>query len=158
MIRLATAADAAALARLEGEAIDGPWNEAMVAAELAAPGRFALVDGEAALTGWALFVVLGDEAELLRIAVAPAARRRGRGAALLREGRERLAAAGVERLFLEVRSDNAAALALYRRHGLGEVARRRRYYADGVDALVLSAVVGASGRVYPGSRTDELER
>jgi ribosomal-protein-alanine N-acetyltransferase len=40
-------------------------------------------------------------------------------------------------MFLEVATGNAAALALYRREGFVEVGRRRRYYADASDALVL---------------------
>ena len=40
-------------------------------------------------------------------------------------------------MFLEVATGNAAALALYRREGFVEVGRRRRYYADRSDALVL---------------------
>ncbi len=40
-------------------------------------------------------------------------------------------------MFLEVATGNAAALALYRREGFTEVGRRRRYYADLSDAIVL---------------------
>ena len=42
-------------------------------------------------------------------------------------------------MFLEVATGNAAALALYARAGFVEVGRRRRYYADLADALVLRA-------------------
>ena len=40
-------------------------------------------------------------------------------------------------MFLEVAIGNAAALALYRREGFIEVGRRRHYYSDSSDALVL---------------------
>jgi [ribosomal protein S18]-alanine N-acetyltransferase len=40
-------------------------------------------------------------------------------------------------LFLEVATTNTGARALYRRTGLVEVGRRRRYYPDGSDAIVL---------------------
>jgi ribosomal-protein-alanine N-acetyltransferase len=55
-------------------------------------------------------------------------------------GREALAAArarGAAAMFLEVAAGNTPALALYAREGFAEVGRRRRYYADGADALVL---------------------
>ncbi|RYJ01809.1 MAG: ribosomal-protein-alanine acetyltransferase, partial [Acetobacteraceae bacterium] len=39
---------------------------------------------------------------------------------------------------------NAAALALYRAAGFEEVGRRRRYYADGDDALVMRRVLSPS--------------
>jgi ribosomal-protein-alanine N-acetyltransferase len=40
-------------------------------------------------------------------------------------------------MFLEVATGNSPALELYRRIGFVEVGRRRRYYADSSDALVL---------------------
>jgi ribosomal-protein-alanine N-acetyltransferase len=38
---------------------------------------------------------------------------------------------------LEVRADNCGALALYSGHGFREVGRRRRYYPDGSDAVLM---------------------
>jgi [ribosomal protein S18]-alanine N-acetyltransferase len=36
-----------------------------------------------------------------------------------------------------VRADNLAAIAFYRREGFAEIARRRSYYVDGTDAVVM---------------------
>ena len=47
------------------------------------------------------------------------------------------AARGATEVFLEVAESNAAARALYAKAGAQEVGRRRRYYADGADALIL---------------------
>jgi [ribosomal protein S18]-alanine N-acetyltransferase len=44
---------------------------------------------------------------------------------------------GAGAMFLEVAAANGPALALYAREGFTEVGRRRRYYSDGTDALVL---------------------
>ena len=63
----------------------------------------------------------------------------GLGARLLVAGLEHARAAGCGRMILEVRADNLGAQALYRRHRFVEVHVRRRYYADGTDALILSA-------------------
>jgi ribosomal-protein-alanine N-acetyltransferase len=52
------------------------------------------------------------------------------------------AARGAQEIFLEVAESNAAARALYAKARAQEVGRRRRYYADGADALVLRLVVG----------------
>ncbi|NVN31455.1 ribosomal-protein-alanine acetyltransferase, partial [Endobacter medicaginis] len=41
------------------------------------------------------------------------------------------------RLFIEVAAGNGPAIALYRGCGFVEVGRRRRYYPDGDDALVM---------------------
>jgi ribosomal-protein-alanine N-acetyltransferase len=44
---------------------------------------------------------------------------------------------GAREMFLEVAEGNAAARALYAGLGAAEAGRRRRYYPDGSDALVL---------------------
>ena len=44
---------------------------------------------------------------------------------------------GAERVVLEVREDNAGALAFYSARGFTELARRLRYYRDGATAVVL---------------------
>jgi ribosomal-protein-alanine N-acetyltransferase len=56
---------------------------------------------------------------------------------LLQDCLDRAQAAGLERAWLEVRTGNAAAIALYRRFGFVEAGCRKKYYADGADALVM---------------------
>jgi [ribosomal protein S18]-alanine N-acetyltransferase len=89
--------------------------------------------------GLALFRVTADEAELLTIAVTPAARGRGTARALLAEAMRLAAGAGAGAMFLEVGPRNAAARALYKSAGFIQVGKRRAYYASGEDALVLRA-------------------
>jgi ribosomal-protein-alanine N-acetyltransferase len=93
--------------------------------------------GGGRLRGYACFRQGGGEAELLRVAVEPAARGRGLARRLVAAGLERLRAAGVTRCYLEVRSGNASALAVYDAMGFTPCGRRRAYYRDGSDALVL---------------------
>jgi ribosomal-protein-alanine N-acetyltransferase len=70
--------------------------------------------------------------------VTPGARRRGLGTALLAAAMAGARLRGAEAMFLEVAAaGNPAALGLYRGLGFVEVGRRRRYYPDGSDALVL---------------------
>jgi ribosomal-protein-alanine N-acetyltransferase len=45
--------------------------------------------------------------------------------------------AGANRLLLEVREDNAGALAFYAARGFVEIDRRARYYRDGAAAVVM---------------------
>jgi ribosomal-protein-alanine N-acetyltransferase len=52
-------------------------------------------------------------------------------------------AGGAVAMFLEVAEGNAAARALYGAAGFAEAGRRRRYYADGGDALVLRRELAA---------------
>lgn len=79
-----------------------------------------------------------DDADVLLVVVAPGARRRGLGRELTEVLCRTLAALGAERVLLEVRAANTAARALYAATGFEEVARRRSYYRDGEDALVLA--------------------
>jgi ribosomal-protein-alanine N-acetyltransferase len=137
------------LAELEAAAFADPWSPEMLATELRHPGSVLLVasgapgaagpgDGEGrALGGYACFRVGAGEAELLRVAVAPEARGRGIARQLIAAGFERLRAAGVASCFLEVRPGNASALAVYHALGFEPRGRRRAYYRDGSDALVL---------------------
>jgi [ribosomal protein S18]-alanine N-acetyltransferase len=111
------------------------WGEMAFAVQLGLPGVFGLIDPEGAVL---LARVAAEEAEVLTLAVAPPARRKGLGRALLRAAMARAAAAGARRMVLEVSVANAPAAALYGTVGFREVGRRRRYYADGSDALVLA--------------------
>ena len=85
----------------------------------------ARVDGE--IAAFALSRAILDEAELLLIAVRPAFRRRGIGAALLRGVIADARGRNVTQLHLEVRAGNEA-VALYTAHGFAKVGERRAYY------------------------------
>jgi [ribosomal protein S18]-alanine N-acetyltransferase len=140
LIRAAMPADLPRLAELETLSFPEPWSGALLAAEMAHRGSLLLVAEGAAgepLRGYACFREGGGEAELLRLAVEPAARRRGLGRQLVAAGLNRLRSAGVGSCHLEVRPANASALAVYRALGFAPAGRRRAYYRDGSDALVL---------------------
>lgn len=140
--RRAGVAHAAALAAIHAAAFAAAerWPATEIATTLAMPGAWGLI---AARGGMAIARAAGGEAELLTLGVAPEARRQGLGRALVRAVLTEAAARGAAQLFLEVKADNTAALALYRGAGCVEVGRRRRYYADGNDALVLRAALSA---------------
>lgn len=146
VVRPAIRADLAELAALEAAAFTEPgspaWSRDLLAGELAQPTALVLValggaDEAAAPLGYAAFRRVGPESELLRVAVAPAARNRRVGRTLLEDGLARLRELGVTTCFLEVRPTNAPALALYEHLGFRTIDRRRRYFPDGADALVL---------------------
>ena len=90
------------------------------------------------LAGYAGLLVPGPEADVQTIAVAPSAQGRGVGTRLLRALTARAARSGARSLLLEVRADNAAAIALYEREGFERISVRRRYYQpDDVDAWIM---------------------
>ena len=127
--------DPEALARLHAAcfAVPRPWSAGEIAAVLASPGAALLRHPE----GFAIGRAVAGEAELLTLAVDPARRRRGAGAALLAAFEARARAEGAAEAVLEVAERNGPARALYARAGWREAGRRPRYYADGQDALVL---------------------
>lgn len=147
-LRLAHPGDLGNLVELERRAFPDPWSLAMLEAELQRRDAFQLLafppepEG-AAPVGYAAFRLLGPEAELLRLAVIPEARRRGHARALVELGLRHLSWEGVESCFLEVRERNLPALRLYEVLGFEAVGRRRAYYRDGTDALLYARPVAA---------------
>lgn len=135
----AAAADAEIMAALHAACFPRGWSAEELASLRDGPGaagHAAWADG--ALAGFILGRLAADEAEVLTLAVAPLARRRGLGAALLAALESACREAGARRMFLEVAETNAPARALYRRAGYARVGRRPSYYDDGTSALTLA--------------------
>lgn len=84
-------------------------------------------------------------ARLYSIAVDPASRRRGLGAALLIAAEAAAGARGATVLRLEVRQDNAAAIRLYVEHGYQRIGAREGYYEDGSAAWRYERALGDRG-------------
>ena len=114
------------------------WSRESMAGDLAAAHTVYLVaeTGEGTV-GYAGVRVSYPDAEVLTIAVDPAARGAGVGRALF-DGLLAVAAEGdCLNVFLEVGVTNEPALALYRSRGFEGLAVRPRYYPSGEDALVM---------------------
>ena len=116
-----------------------PWSASDFAGFLDDPLAFLLVEGD---SGFLLGRAVAGEAELLTLAVAPEARRRGLAHRLVARFLYQAQLRGAGRAFLEVKADNAPAIALYESAGFTPAGRRRAYYQepDGsrTDALVLA--------------------
>jgi [ribosomal protein S18]-alanine N-acetyltransferase len=116
-----------------------PWSETDFAGFLADPLAFLLVEGDA---GFLLGRSVAGEAELLTLAVAPMARRRGLGRKLVVRFLYQARLRGAERAFLEVSATNTAAIALYESAGFTKAGKRQGYYRSPegarIDALVLA--------------------
>jgi len=135
-VQRATEAHAGVLAAIHAAAFPPAerWGADAFALQLALPGVFGLLDARG---GVLLARVAAEDAEVLTLAVAPDRRRLGIGRTLLTAAIAEVRRRGATALFLEVATANVAAQALYREAGLTEAARRRRYYPDGSDAIVL---------------------
>jgi len=135
VIQRADIAHAPVMAAIHSQAFAPPeaWDASALALQLQLPGSFGLI-GEG---GFVLARVVAGEAEVLTLAVIPECRRQGLGGRLLRAALARAAASGATAMFLEVGVANVSARALYASAGAVPVGRRRAYYPDGSDALVL---------------------
>ena len=131
------------LAEIHAGAFARPWSvvefERMLADnQVTADGLFIARKAEPA--GFVLSRRIGDEAEILSVAITPDLRGRNCGRPLLAGHLESLARKGVRKIHLEVEEGNLRALALYRRLGFQEVGRRVGYYLkpDGSRATALT--------------------
>lgn len=123
---------------IENECFDRPWTYETLSFEIHSPlCTLAYEEREGKITCYALGRVVADEGELLRLGTSPQFRRQGLAekslAALLGKMRE----VGATRCFLEVRSRNVPAIALYEKLGFKRVGLRKKYYGDD-DAAVMT--------------------
>jgi ribosomal-protein-alanine N-acetyltransferase len=144
-VRPGVVLDAGPMAALMASAVGGAWDEPALSRVLADDAMVVGVATDAAehaLVGAAVVRVVLDEAELLLIAVAPEARRRGVAKQLMADAMERSAQRGACRMFLEVAADNAPAISMYEASGFAPIGRRKAYYprpsAPAMDALLLA--------------------
>ena len=104
-----------------------------------------------ALAGYALLAIRtgGKTARIYSLAVDPGRGRRGVGRALVQACERWARGHGRNALRLEVRYDNAAAIALYEKLGFRQFGRYPGYYADGARGAALRKAA-APGRGRPG--------
>jgi len=135
--------DAARCAELESQLFEGddPWPDIAFIRELAAPhNRYVAARFEDKLVGYAGISRLGRkppfEYEIHTVGVDPAYQGHGIGRQMMND---LLGAVGPESVvYLEVRTDNEPAIALYTSLGFTRVGVRKRYYrVSGADAYTM---------------------
>ena len=96
------------------------------------------------VTGYCLYQVIFEQAEILRIGTHPDYQRQGIASQIFARLNEELKANQVESLLLEVRADNAAAIGLYEQQEFAVIHRRKGYYRvphqPAVDALIMQRI------------------
>ncbi len=122
---------------------DDPWQEVAFRSELSGSHNRYLVarDGTGRTLGYAGIALLGTldhpEAEIHTIGVDPDVHRGGIGTVLLRALLSEAGKRGGP-VFLEVRTDNAAAIAMYEKYGFHIIGLRKNYYQpSGADAFTM---------------------
>ncbi len=131
--------DADHVAAIEAASFPVPWSRQSFWEEASNDQAcYLLAVSEGEIIGYAGAWIVLDEAQVMNIAIAPAWRGLGAGRSLLTELIARMKARGAERMTLEVRPSNTAALALYGALGFRDCGRRPGYYQDnGEDAIIM---------------------
>lgn len=129
-MRAMTPADVDAVLAIERSVQAYPWTRGNFVDALNNGYICSVDDAGGEIRGYAILMPVLQEAELLNIGVAAGQQRIGLGRALLLEMLDTACEQNMLRVFLEVRASNAAALALYRSAGFGEIGVRRGYYQN----------------------------
>lgn len=122
---------------VERECFGDSWTQDMLDSELS--GALSLCCTErrnGKIVAFALGRVVADEAELFQIGTLSPYRGQGIAESLLRRLHTEMLQRGAKTCFLEVRSRNSAAIALYQKLGYSQIGFRRGYYPDD-DAVVM---------------------
>ncbi len=131
--------DIDSILEIERVSFVNPWNRNAFLYELEnrnarnyvirlGPGNIQNIGDKQRLHGYACFHVAANELHLLKMAVAPEMRKNNIAFLLLDSCFRNAAEEAVDRVFLEVRRSNTAAIGLYEKHGFSLIAARRDYY------------------------------
>ena len=133
-IRKMTAADVAAAAEIESTVLDGWSTDGIAAALHFEASRCFVAEENGEIAAFCAFTLVCGEANLDAVSVAKKFRRRGIAKTLLNAAFDILHA---DKIFLEVRSQNAPALALYEALGFVRIGTRPHFYQNPADSAVL---------------------
>lgn len=140
-----SSADLEPVLEIERTVYTHPWTRGNFADSLNGGYHCATLRLQGELIGYFVLLAAVGEAHLLNLSVSANHQRRGIGSALLREAMRVGRSQAARHVFLEVRTSNAAALALYAGFDFKRIAERRDYYpGNGAsregreDALVLT--------------------
>lgn len=136
-VRPLRAADLAQAAAIEATVADG-WSEEAIRQYAAMPAsRCFVAEGPRGVCGFAAFTCVADEANLDALSVDASMRRRGVARGLLRGTLDVLCTQAVACVFLEVRTQNLPARALYNSLGFIQIGIRRHFYTNPSDDAIM---------------------
>ena len=131
--------DAEAVAIIEKENFSRPWTEEGLQGAIKKENTYylcAFVDE--VLVGYIGMWIAVDEGEITNVSVKKEYQGQKIGGRLMEELLQKGEEEGVTAYFLEVRSSNRAAIALYSRFGFKQVGVRKKFYEDPVeDGIVM---------------------
>jgi len=138
MIRPIKFDDLDAVYNLETALFPNPWPKSFFQHDLMSGDSVGLVaEQEGQLIGYAMATLTGDGFHVTNIAIDRQHQRRGLGRELMNQLEALATAKGSRYVFLEVRTNNNAAIRFYEKLGYAILFTRRNYYIDGDDAFVM---------------------
>ena len=140
-IRTATIDDVPQIMGLESISLKHPWAMDDIVALMDKPGENSgkvaiLYEDNSVVASYVGASYVLDECEIGNVCTHPDYRRQGLAQAVLEQLINKCAELKIESVFLEVSSQNAGAIALYRKIGFEQYNMRRNYYGEGDDALL----------------------
>ncbi len=147
-IRPMTEDDLEAVLAIECDSFPRPWSRNNFLDELKCDHSFPLVaqDPEGTIIGYIIPMLFLDEGHILNVAVARDSRGKGVGRMLVEKVLGECRKGGTSFVALEVRVSNRSAIALYRNLGFVEKGRRKRYYENSEDAILMEYDFAVNGR------------
>lgn len=120
------------------------WTEASINQILKEnPAAQIILDSQQNPQAFILWLNLGNEVEILALAVSLEFQRKGLMQRLWMQWVSQLHQHSIKTIWLEVHAGNLPALSLYQKLGLQVVGSRPNYYQDGSDALILRKVLAS---------------
>jgi [ribosomal protein S18]-alanine N-acetyltransferase len=116
---------------IEAASFVSPWSVSAFRAETEkSVSRLWVLISDKTVSGYICFLMVGDEMQLLNLAVHSEKRRQGLGECLLNRMIEKGIAEGIKSIWLEVRPSNMSARNLYKKLGFHEAGIRPNYYPE----------------------------
>ena len=127
-LRPMTEADLPRIHRIELASYEYPWTLGNFADSMNAGYSMWVREAEGEIIGYYIMMAAAGESHLLNLTIAPIWRRHGLGRDLLEHCMACACHHKADSMFLEVRTSNSAAIALYHSSGFVDLAVRRAYY------------------------------
>lgn len=136
--------DLPGIMKLEKECFTSPWSVRMITFHIlsSAAFSFSLMSDEE-LAGYIMGMPDDGSIHITNLAVAPDFRRKGYASFMIGQVKELAWELGIGRIFLEVRENNLAAIALYEKEGFTLCGREEGYYEDSGEAALIMEFVRA---------------
>ena len=127
-----------AIAQIEESCFSDAWSEKSLEDTFEYDYNHLLVEkGDGKVVGYIIYSDVQGEAELLRIAVDKRYRKRGIAQSLMQDMLDELVESGSEKVMLEVRAHNVAAVKLYKSFGFKDIFVRENYYHNPEDDALI---------------------